>query len=404
MRDLHIKRILTGLSLGLLVASSSPVAFASPIAGTGAPLACTRTVKADGDPTNPFSYPFLADISKSLARSGFPASFFLGAEGARGPGIDLRTILLYETGILKTPVKLFVPEKRVKNPFPSLSVGSIPDSAGTMPDAPPVLSTRGSLEEASEGSTTNPGKKEQPSGLSLGLDMTKFSIDLGDARHKNEVTTKLSENVGSLAMVPPLGVELQPAGHDVDSHFRFWTVPMAVATPKGDSGTFKESSFVMMSPTGLKAIEGRVFFLTTGHMLASSQGQSIVVDTPCSRVTVEPGASAFVEVLSPGTTRVRVLVSKKGERNVGAKFKAEGKGEEIRLGENDDLLMGDHKLSDAEKDLQSNPSTATGGANWSKAAFSVKSLLDTNAFFSTSLSNQNLEQRQAVLWLKKQVR
>ncbi|MCG8399468.1 hypothetical protein LWS67_23560, partial [Bacillus atrophaeus] len=66
--------------------------LASPYPGSGAPLFAARQVQPEGDPANPFSYPFLLNIAESLARqNGFP--YFLGLDGKAGPGIDLRMIL-----------------------------------------------------------------------------------------------------------------------------------------------------------------------------------------------------------------------------------------------------------------------------------------------------------------------
>ncbi len=392
----HLKRVLWNnrqlISATLLMSSLGATlpALAAPYPGTGAAVAAIRTVTAEGDPSNPFSYPFLSDIAKSLARNGFPASFFLSSEGGRAHGIDLRTILLYETGILKSPVRFFVPQKQSKQDgFPSLSVTSIPDSDGTMPGA----NNSKSEKEKKDNSTDS----ERPS---LIFNSSKFSIDSN--KKKNE-RPEVSENVGEIALSHPITLNVQEPARLQNSEFHFWTVPQALPSPQiGLGKNFQESSFVMMSPQGLKAVSGRNFSIDKGHILASSFGQTISIDTPSARVSVEPGSTAYVEIVNPGSTRVRVM-AKTGENSVKVKLKAETK-EELELTADEDLVVTDRTLSEIDKALQDKTAGKAGGINWSKSTFSAKSLFDSDSFFSTDSKNQDIEQRQALMWLRNQVK
>lgn len=367
--------------------------LAAPYPGTGAPISAIRTVTADGDPTNPFSYPFLSDIAKSLARNGFPASFFLSSEGGRSPGIDLRTILLYETGILKSPVRFFVPQKQAKQPdgFPSLSITTIPESDGTMPGTTPSKAER---EKAAK-------QAEADGGPSLTFNSSKFTID---SNKKKTEKPEVTENVGDIALSQPITLSLQeerPKSHDADFHF--WTVPQALSMPQlGLARSFQESSFVMMSPQGLKSVSGRKFNLEKGQLLASSMGQPISIDTPAASISVEPGSTAYIEIANPGSTRVRVM-TKTGEKAVRVKLKSDGK-EEVELNADEDLVVTNHSLTEIDKALQEKTASKSGGINWSKSTFSAKSLVDSDAFFSTDAKNQDSEQRQAMMWLRSQLK
>ncbi len=400
----------------------SPHASASTIPGTGAELAVIRQTTPSGDPSDPYSYPFLADIARSLARNGFPPSFFLGLDN-KAPGIDLRTILLFEAGILKNPVKLFVPPKQKKSPYPSLSMTAIPESSGLMPSesaallqAQPGLTTTAKSEIKSDAAN-----KDENSGTTLNMDFNKFSIDLSKSALKNELTERTQPDSNTLAMAPALAVQDDSRPRANDLSFHFWTVPQAAAAPSLQSpkSDFVEGSYVMMSPSGLKAIEGRIFFLTGGHMLASSKQKLIIADTPVARVSVDAGASAFVEIVKPGLLRVRVLETKRGEHSVSVKFKYAEKQEEIRLSAGDDLIVSDKPLTDTDRALQvssksskssdkSNSKSShkinNSAENWNKSSFSAKALFSSEAFFRTDLDEQNPAQKQALIDLKKRVK
>ncbi|MBX9687216.1 MAG: hypothetical protein K2X27_10975 [Candidatus Obscuribacterales bacterium] len=399
---------LTSPMLTALLLLEAQAVFAAPYPGTGAPLAAARQTTAEGDdPGNPYAYPFLANVAKSLAKNGFPASFFLGLDNKGAPGIDLRTLLLYEAGVLKTPVRLYLPAKKKKDDFPSLSVGAMPLSSGQMPSALPQISTGTSplpLPPAESGEQLK--KPENPEKPGLSLDLNKFSIDISHSPLKNEITTTLAPDLETLALSSPLASESGRSNEN--NNFRFWTVPAPAALPKTGSESIAayDGSFVMLSPGALKSIDGRAFSFTKGELLAYSQGKAIIVDTGLISVRVEAGAAALVDVVGPGLSRVRVLESSKTDRAVGVRFSEAGKGEEIRLAAGEDLLIADHSLTDAEKSkqLKSASDTAGSGDVWKKSKFNPQALISSDPFFSTELANQNQEQRSAVLALKKRIR
>ena len=391
----------------LLVASLSPGANSSAFPGTGAPLAAARRLTAEGDPDNPFSYPLLKDMSRSLARNGFPATFFLGLDNNAGPGVDLRTILLYEAGILKSPVKFFATSRKKRPQAPTLTVNSFPESSGQMPVLGPRLSAPGSLE--SEPSAVPAGNKESKAAgkdhQPLSLDFNRFSLDLFNPAPANEISGKLLPDTPEMAMVPPLALETKLSGTP-DESFRFWTVPQAVAVPDAFAARKADyaGSFVMMSCRGLKAVEGRTFVLVGGHALASACLQGLVIDTPVAAVSVESGTTAYVEIIKGGVARIRVLESDLSEHAVSVQYTAENKPVRIRLSAGDDFLVADHKLTEKEKSLQGGVESTGGAESSSKRRFSVRALLDSDSFFSSTVPLQNPEQRSAVALLRKRIK
>ena len=160
----------------------------------------------------------------------------------------------------------------------------------------------------------------------------------------------------------------------------------------------------MMSPGGLKAIEGRTFVLTGGQTLVSSNAKNIVVDTPVAKVTAETGATVYVEIVKPGVARIRVLEAKSGNHGVAIKYNTDGRANEMQLGSGDDLLIADHTLSDSDKAMQEKAGTAGGGEMWSKCKFSPKSVFDSDKFLSTDTPGQNPEQRAALVALRKRIK
>lgn len=409
--------------------SQIPSALAGPFPGTAAPLSAARQMAPDvgGDPSNPFSYPFLKDIAKSLARNGFPASFFLGLDSKAGPGIDLRTILLYEAGVLKSPVKLFMPQHRKKSDVPTLSISSFPENSGEMPSAAPKLDPLASFDSDSGNSVElNPAgsrkrnkkdkadkrdksdKSDKNEDPALSLDFNHFAVDVSASNLKHESRTKPNPDLDTLAMVQPLTVEQARPASLEESGFRFWTVPQAITVPDKSanvSSTYS-GSFVMMSPLGLKGVDGRMFFLTSGHAFVCSGGKAIVIDTPVARVNVEAGATAYVEIVKAGSTRVRVLEAKAGDHDVSVKYNADGKSCQTRLAAGDDFLVADHTLSEADKSIQTKApaGTASGGDCWNKSSFSPQELVDSDKFFSIDSPQQNLEQRSAMITLRKRLK
>lgn len=388
--------------------NSTPASLAAFMHSTGAPLAANRQMTSDGsDPTNPFSYPFLANITKAMAKNGVPSGFFLGGgdpKNSLGVGIDLRTLLLFEAGVLKNPVKLFLPSKRRSEDIaPSLSMPSIPESSGEMPS----LSTRiSNPEESQSKENVPPTVVAQPSASpSVSLDLTKFrspatsSSESGDA---NEPKSILAQG--------PLGVPFSSALSNAVSgvnKFRFWTVYSGVKIPEARLPGFEPSdydgSFVMTSPGAIKLIEGRTFHLKSGKILGSSLDKSIAVETPLASVSIPAGTSAIVEMVKPGLTVVRALESR-DNANVQVRLVKTGKQEELSLKSGEDILIADHSVTATDRTVAGIASSGESSELWTKGKFNLNAFLDKDAFLKSDSPDQNAEQRSAISSLRKRLK
>jgi hypothetical protein len=424
-------RAKSALVLALFAAGQSQYVFAAAIVGTGGEIAAARQMAVDknADPANPFSYAILRNIAKALTKNGFPASFFLGLDSRSGPGIDLRTILLYEAGVLKSPVKLFMPQRsKKKSDTPTLSIGAFPEGSGQMPSAAPKLDNPDILDAQKDGDNKSDAaaaadarrraKEAVEANSALSIDLNHFDSQpapLNTKKHKKHKDSDVPKgglgaiagDLETLAMMRPLSIESPRAVNTEENAFRFWTVPQAlnlsdrfVVSDAPFSG-----SFVMMSPQGLKGIEGRSFTMKAGHALVSNAGRAITLETPAAKVSVEAGATVFVELDKNNVCRIRVLEAKNPGHDVSVEYTStDGKNNDLQLAAGDDLLVADHTLSDSDKANLTKPATVGGADNSVKASFSPKELVNSDTFFSTDGTQQNPDQRAAMTQLRERLK
>lgn len=365
---------------------------------SGAPLAANREMTPVGDPTNPFSYPFLANMVKAMAKNGVPTGFFLGGGAGDVPahsgGIDLRTLLLFEAGVLKNPVRLFAPSRRKSEEMPSLSMPSIPESSGEMP----ALNTRLSNPDEQKGKVGVSPSVVAPIAPSLSLDLSKFTnVNSGKSEPGNTEPNFLAQ--GPLGM-PGSGVA---SIANAQAKFKFWTVYENSRIPETRSRDIENSydgSFVLSSPGSVKMIEGRNFQLKGGRLLASSVDRPMAISAPLVSAGVPSGATVLVEIVKPGTVSVKVLESKEP---ILVKVTSAGKTEEVQLSGGEDLLAADHTLSASELgSAGSSPSEQHD--SWAKGKFSVSTLVEKDPFLKVDQPSQSQEQRSAVESLRKRLK
>lgn len=388
--------------------NSSPAVMAAFMHSTGAPLAANRQMTSDGsDPTNPFSYPFLANITKAMAKNGVPSGFFLGGgdpKNSLGVGIDLRTLLLFEAGVLKNPVKLFLPSKRkAEDNLPSLSMPAMPESSGEMPS----LSRRLSNPEESQNKEPLPPSVAAQPGVAptVSLDLSKFRAPIAPGSESGET----GESNRVLAQ-GPLGVPLSPTlGHAASgaNKFRFWTVYSGVRIPEakipGFEPTDYEGSFVMTSPGSIKLIEGRTFHLKSGKILGSSLDKSIAVETPLAFISIPAGASAIVEMVKPGLTVVRALETNDNSA-IQVRMTQANKSTEHMLKSGEDMLIADHSVTATDRTVAGVATTGESSELWTKGKFNLGSYIDKDSFLRSDSADQNPEQRSAINSLRKRLK
>lgn len=367
---MQFHRILpSGLALIAVLAGSLPVqAVGYP--GSGAPMVAAKKLQSDGsDPGNPFSYPFLMDIAKSLARSGLPSGFFLSAE-SKSNAVDLRPIILLEAGILRSPVRMLLPGKKKEESAPTLSLPTIPDTPADNPLRPKI--------ESPSLTFVPPGTPRRIDPLSVNL--RDFNTELAPDDKRPQLSLMEPDRTADNLM------------------FRLWTVrdeSLPESKPARQAPDYR-GSFVQVTPGALNAIEGRVFQLKQGRALACARGKAIVFDSPIARVTVEPGAAAIVEYAGKDALLVRVLESTGSDRPVKVSFKSGASREEVQVSPKEEFLVSTKKLTDAERDLLQEKGKATGEDTWLRSKFQPVELLDKDALLRANLPRMTSEQRSAV--------
>ena len=399
-------RLTIAASLALVsFVNSCPDSVAAFMHSTGAPLAANRQMTSDGsDPTNPFSYPFLANITKAMAKNGVPSGFFLGGgdpKNSLGVGIDLRTLLLFEAGVLKNPVKLFMQKRRAEENLPALSMPAMPESSGEMPS----LSRRLSNPEESQNKEPVAPTVVAPSATpSVSLDMSKFRVTVptDSANSTGEPNRVLAQG--------PLGVPFSPGIANAVSganKFRFWTVYSGVRIPEAKLPGFDPSdydgSFVMTSPGSIKLIEGRTFHLKAGKILGSSLDKLIAVETPLAHVSIPAGSSAIVEMVKPGLTVVRALETR-DNGTIQVRLNQAGKSQEQTLKSGEDLVIADHSVTATDRTLAGIAAGGESSDMWAKGKFNPSSFVDKDAFLKADSPDQSPEQRSAISSLRKRLK
>lgn len=383
-------------ALTMIAAISPSAAIAGPYPGTAAPLAVVRKLTPEGDHANPFAYPFLMDIAKSLAKAGLPPGFFLQGDNKSASSIDLRAILLFEAGILKAPVKMMVPSKRRDDKVPSLSLPAIPDTDKQFPgDENPAVAT--SAPAASEKAITAPTS----SNPRLSLDFDRFQLELIKPQNKNELSDPTKQ---SIAMSFPVK-HLPGTGTDSNT-FRLWTLrttgPALAASrnPAASEGVNYQGSFIVAMPGTIKSIEGRLFGLKEGRLLASSQGKALVLDAARSQVLLSPGSTVALDSKGKGLLELHVLEA--GSGSVAVKFKTKGGMEELRLRAGEQLVWSENPLTPVEKALVASPLPGPGNQaeSWAKGKFSPGAYVERSPLFKGEILLPNPEFYSAIKSLR----
>lgn len=379
------RRVIALGTLAVIQISCPLAVLAGAYPGTGAPLAAASRLTPEGDKTNPFAYPFLMEIAKSLAKNGLPPGFFLQGEGKSSSSIDLRAILLFEAGILKAPVRLLVPAKKEK--VPSLSLSPVPESGQQFPGG-------------EKPKTSSPQSPPAETSVKADLYKPRLSLDF------DGLQPSTSDDKGNqvIAMAAPREARL-PADNYT---FRLWTLrtdgqPLAPLSKVQREPDNYQGSFIVTRQGAIGSIEGRSFFLKDGELLASSRGKALVFAAANGTITVPPGASIAVE-LTKGVASVNVLENTEGA--VGVKLKNKGGSEEIRLSSGEQLVFSENPLTASDKSLLSTPASGAGshGENWSKGKFSPVSFADKSVLFKGEPMVSGTEFRPAVKSLRSRLR
>lgn len=370
--------------------------------GSGAAIIAGRQVSPeDTDSVNPFSCPFFLDMVRSLARSGLPSGFFLGVEGKhRAPGLDLRAILLYEAGVLKAPVRLLLPSTRGnKGPNLNLSMPSMLDPDGLDQGQGGVINNQSSLQRAKLGAAAEqlPSLSAFPPTLtpSLSLDFNKFQNELTQRQNKDQLPQQASSDVPKINF--PLTGGASVAQSSEFNAFRLLTVNLDKDSPgqkvagrndslSVDPEAYRGTLFVT-TPGAVRSIEGRVFFVKKGPILAVVKGKPLTVETQLGQISLLPGTSCMIDFPNAELLRVRILECAESRLGAGVRFKVEGKGEELRLSAGEQFLLSNRKLGQVERTIVQGSAAGSEASEqyWAKGKFSPGDFADKDVLFQASL-------------------
>lgn len=396
-------KIITSLTFALLLVTQSgppAQAFRTPIAAVAGAKRLQQGMP-DGRDDISFS-PILLELAKLIGRTGLPAGFFLQNDSAfpEDAGLDLRTLLLYQAGLIKMPIRLQTGHKVTPstNAVPSLAVPPIPEhiqelSAAQPSDLPNLESMP--LPRDPEGHQVVPQKASvgEPARISIAMskapsapsaapmlsfDYARLHTDLGKDAVESSDSRELNADIPRLAMAMP---RTNAMPFITNNAFRLWTYhPDAPEiTPRSSEsagGTTFNGTFVVASIGVIKSITGRHITLAPGRLLASNHGGELLFQTGLAEVSVPPETTAVIEVIAQGqshTIKIYALESRDSHDVVISL--AGSKEKPLKLATGELLIVGDHQLTEAEL-AGNHASKDKRTANVAKGTFSVGQFLD----------------------------
>jgi hypothetical protein len=379
--------------------------------------------------------PILLEMAKLIGRTGLPPGFFLQHDGPlpEEPGVDLRTLLLYQAGLIKMPIRLITGKQPAVGNTPQEqppmlvlekltstepAAGTSSMSSGTegslilqsqpLPRAPEsvkVLTGQPSVGEPGKvqiAPTANNSGSAQPADAPLvSLDMSKLQADLkvyGDEQPAPEVKAEMPQ----LAMAMPR-TNVMP--FITKNAFRLWTFrsegkPYAAQAAETATAEFN-GTFVVSTTGAIKSITGRHFVLAPGKLLACNQGGELLFQTGLAEVSVDPNATAVMEVTHTDGGRVVKVYAIESLEGAGIEVKLlGGKADPVRLMAGEELVIADRAL--AATDMQGVLSAKKLNANTARGSFSVKDYVERDLMV-TPQATADPEQVGTLSALKKRV-
>jgi hypothetical protein len=372
-------RITTTCLLTALLAYSASPAQAIPRPPVGGIAGANKLMQGiSANPDDLAFSPLLLQMAKLIGRTGLSEGFFLQNDGGLStePSIDLRTLLLYQAGLLKMPIRIVTGRKgddAASEPLPKLSVAPIPEPRrsmddGVVADLPSVASQPlprepelvqpvspraniGQPERISLGGRADAHAKPNQTPL-LSLDVSRLKADLGANGKDEPEATQLIADVPQLAMAMPRTTSMPFITRNM---FRLWTWRPEQQTSaqtedylSGSAGSYN-GTFVVATTGAIKSITGRHFTMAPGRLLSNNQGGELLFETPLAEISVEPQATAVVELVSrTGAYTLKVYALESGEQNTVSVRLPGAPDKPLQLSAGEILIVGDHALSDAD--------------------------------------------------------
>lgn len=416
------------LSLATTVLAPASFAFRASVGAISGHKKLTEGM-GNGNDDLTFS-PLLLEMAKLIGRTGLPRGFFLQNDSSfpDESGVDLRTLLLYQAGLIKMPMRLItggrkeaghadvapllmlpsIPEPRREmsreepSKFPSVASTPLPRE----PERAQVVTPRASVGSpdkiriADGPAETHPTPAVAPL---LSMDMAKLEV-IPTAPHDDVAyAPALTVDLPQLAMAMP---RTNAMPFITRNTFRLWTHR---TDEKSDSEksmapnqTEFNGTFVVATSGAIKSITGRHFVMGQGKLLASNQGGELLFKTSVGTVAVELNATAIVEVLQKGPNTTVKVYSLEARNGAGVSLEVPGnKPQSFRLTAGEALIVGDHPLASEEIQGQVvskkvNPTTARG-------SFAVKDFVERELIASPQVKGHDAEHYSALTSLKKRV-
>ena len=359
----------------------------------------------NGDSDLSFS-PILLEMAKLIGRTGLPPGFFLQHDGPlpEESGVDLRTLLLYQAGLIKMPIRLITGKQPGlgdgSEPPPPILIlekltntepagGTIESHTGStgilqsqpLPRAPQsvkVLTDRysvGSPEKVQIAASSGSGNTQPSDAPWVSIDMSKLQADLkvfGDEQPVPEVKASMPQ----LAMAMPR-TNLMP--FITKNAFRLWTFrsegkPYAAQAAETATAEFN-GTFIVSTTGAIKSITGRHFVLAPGKLLACNQGGELLFQTGLASVSVDTNATAVMDVVQTDGGRIVKIYAIESLEGAGVNVTLNsGKADTVRLMAGEELVVADHAL--VPGDMQGVLSAKKLNPNAARGSFSVKDYVD----------------------------
>lgn len=419
-----------------VLAASPACAFRPPASGLAVDhlLEGGNAGKQQGSFYNISYMPVLLELARLLGRYQLPPNMFFYIENesfSNYPGIDLRSLLLKQSGPLKVPEgmrstdgglpnqlavhPILAAPPLVPNASESLNMsdGQVPqlaveplgesDSISVQPVEPPAqVASPDKIKVAVQGNelTVNPP---------LFLDIHGMAAPIGQA--DAQLTANLSELPRLRSTFPAL-LAFGEAVHS-STPFIFWTCHQsklkAQLSGRYDSANrsaFQGTFVACLESSQISWIRNRHIGLQQGRALAANRGGDLGVDTALGSVSIEPGAACVVEYNDKKKLlRVIALESRAPGRIVVDIRRPDGAGGTVRLLAGEALFVGEHDLS--REDMSGSEGLPLSDAREKDksviARFTISEMLSRDILLDAKNSELTSQQKSALLQLRQRL-
>lgn len=250
-----------------------------------------------------YSSILMPGMSKAIAQQGLSQGFFVvETKDGTVSGFDLRPIMLYHIGLVKTPIKMLAPRRNKSSEAgPMIALPSLPESPVNTLASPatPVLSPKINVLPGT-GGTTTAGSEDEAAKGEVNIDLKRLQAELlkaGDGPQISLLRAGLSAP----------DISQRPGASPAAEHykFRFFTYRMTVPVTPGYINALEKNveryngSFVVASPFAIRSInrsgDSSSFSIRQGRILVGGSPQATEVIFDQAKVHIPPQAVVAIE-------------------------------------------------------------------------------------------------------------